>query len=86
MKKKSADEFLCRQVDDPVCGGVGIVSGLESYRCIFKTEQAVVRYGYAVSVPSHVGDELLRSPEGFFAVNDPFLASTLFDEASKSFI
>lgn len=85
MEETSADEFLRRQGDDPVSGGVGVVSGLEGHRRIFKADQSVVGYGRAVSVPSHIGDELFGSSKGFFAINDPFLASALFDEALKSF-
>ena len=72
MKKKPPNELIGCQGHHFLLVIVAIVLVAELHLAIFDVEQAIVRYGDAVSIASHVVEYLLGSSKGRFGIDDPF--------------
>ena len=72
MEQKAPNELIGCQSHHFLLVVVAIVLVTELHLTIFDVEQAIVRYGDAVRVASHVIEYWLGPSKGWFSIDDPF--------------
>jgi hypothetical protein len=85
MEEKASQELVHGQGHEARLVAVGGVSPAEGNLVARQGNEAMVRDGYTMGVGAQVVENILRAPEGRFAVDDPLLAEEWAQEGRESF-
>lgn len=80
VKKKSSDEFLRGNLNDPLLSGVVIISCEERNQIVAHAADSLIRYCNPVRVLTYIPKDLLRTGKGSLDMDVPFLLVKLFNE------
>ena len=85
MEQEAAQELVDREGHQTLLVLVSGVSPAEGDLAIRQGNEAMVGDGDTVRVAAEVVDNMLRSPEGRFAVDDPIVVEQLPEKGGESF-
>jgi hypothetical protein len=75
VKKKSAQELLCRNGHDFLLAAVSIVSPAEGDAIVLEGHESMVRDSYAMSVAGQIVENVLGAAKGRLGIDHPVLLS-----------
>jgi hypothetical protein len=75
VKKKSAQELICRNGHDFVLGAVSIVSPAEGDAIVLESHESMVGDSYAMSVAGQIVENVFGAAEGRLGIDHPVLLS-----------
>ena len=74
MQQETAEEFLGRNRHQPLLAFARVIFPAEGHFAVCKIDDPMVGYGDAMRVTSQILQDVFRSSERAFGVNDPVLA------------
>jgi hypothetical protein len=80
MEEEATDELLCREADQPMGPWIVVIPGAEGNGLIIASHKPLVGDGHPVGVMTQVAEDVLRSTEGRFGIDDPFGSSEFSDK------
>ena len=86
VEQKATQKGLSLHGGDPGGVAVGAVLPAEGDLTLVEREQAVVGEGDAMGVAGEIGQHLIRTGEGRFAVHDPTLGGRALEQGVRVFI
>jgi hypothetical protein len=84
VKEETAHKLLRSKRHDLAFIMVGIGAVLEKNSAVFDLDESVIGDGDPMSVLAQIFDDLFRSGEGFFRIDDPVLSGSLFEKRLES--
>ena len=83
VKKKSAQELICRNGHDLLLAAVSIVPPAEGDAIVLKGHESMVGDSDAMSVASQVLENMFGAAEGWLGIDHPVLLAELPDEVAE---
>jgi len=83
VKEEAADELVCFESSGSDAVMFFAISPLECDFAILKSHQAVIGNGDAVGIATDVIEDLSRSPERRFGIDDPFMFAVSAEELAE---
>jgi len=80
MEEEATDKLLCSEADPPIGSRVVVIPGAEGDGLILRGHEPLVGDGHSVGVMTQVAEDVLRSAEGGFGVDDPLDRPEFFGE------
>ena len=83
VKKKSAQELICRNGHDLLLAAVSIVPPAEGDAIVLKGHESMVGDSDAMSVASQVLENMFGAAEGWLGIDHPVLLAELPEEVAE---
>ena len=83
MKKKPAQELICRNGHDLLLPAVSIVPPAEGDAIVLKGHEPMVGDGNAMGVASQIVENMLGAAEGWLGVDDPVLLAEFPEQVAE---
>jgi hypothetical protein len=83
VKKKSAQELICRNGHDLLLAAVSIVPPAEGDAMVLKGHETMVGDGDAMGVASQIVENMFGAAEGWLGVDDPVLLAEFPKEVAE---
>ena len=80
MEEEATDKLLCSETDQPIDSRLVVVPGAEGNGLIIRGHEPLVGDGHPVGVMTQVAEDVPRSAEGGFGVDDPLDRPEFFGE------
>ena len=86
MQQEAAQKFGCVERHHSLVISVGIIFPAEGDLIVGEGNEAMVGDGDAMGVASEIAEEMMRTAEGGFGIDDPWLTEQGAQESGEGFL